>query len=417
MIKELRFKNWKSFTEGQLYIDPLTILIGTNASGKSNILDALLFLQKITNGKQINEAIGGDIDSKGIRGGHKWIITHGFTETELTVVIQSDADEQLDYRYSIVIGWIEEGKMEVKSEMLTRISSSAKGKKITEKRMFYTAGDNLTQPAITTYFHTSNQGRGNRIDLRRTNSVLSQSKSLPLHKEVQQSIEETSLQLSRIFVLDPIPANMRGYTKFSDRLQSDASNIAGVLAALNNGTKQEIENTLTQYLKRLPEKEINHVWAEPVGLLKTDAMLYCKEQWFENELLIVDAGGMSDGTLRFLAIMTAMLTMPQHSLLVIEEIDNGFHPSRAKLLVQFLKEEGNRRSIDVLCTTHNPAFLDALGKEMIPVISIVYRISQTGTSQIKLLEDIVQLPKLMSRGSVGNLTTSGILEEVLSIKI
>lgn len=40
MIKELNLKNWKSFKDSTLYIDPLTILIGTNASGKSNLLDA-----------------------------------------------------------------------------------------------------------------------------------------------------------------------------------------------------------------------------------------------------------------------------------------------------------------------------------------------------------------------------------------
>jgi len=37
MIKELKLKNWKSFEDGTLYIDPLTILIGTNASEKSKL--------------------------------------------------------------------------------------------------------------------------------------------------------------------------------------------------------------------------------------------------------------------------------------------------------------------------------------------------------------------------------------------
>ncbi|OWY25342.1 ATPase [Sphingobacteriales bacterium UPWRP_1] len=414
MIKELHLKNWKSFTEGQLYIDPITILIGANASGKSNILDALLFLQKIADGKQISAAIDGDADNKGIRGGHEWAITHGFTEADLTVVIQSDIDEDIDYRYNIIIGLMGEGKIEVKSESLTRIAASTKGGKKTEKKMFTTSGNDLNLPGISAYFYTSTQGRGKRIDLRRTYSVLSQSRSLPLLKEVQQSIDETAQQLSRIFVLDPIPSHMRGFAKFSDRLQPDASNLAGVLASLNNGSKQQTENILTEYLKKLPEIEIINVWAEPVGLLKSDAMLYCKENWFNREVLTVDARGMSDGTLRFLAIMTAMLTLPPKSLLVIEEIDSGFHPSRAKLLVQFLKEVGKSSNIDVLCTTHNPAFLDALGNEMIVFISAVYRHKETGASRIKLLEDLAQLPKLMARGTMGKLTASGILEEVLS---
>ena len=46
MIKEFRFQNWKSFGESVLYIDPLTFVIGTNASGKSNILDAISFLSR-----------------------------------------------------------------------------------------------------------------------------------------------------------------------------------------------------------------------------------------------------------------------------------------------------------------------------------------------------------------------------------
>lgn len=44
MIKEIHLQNWKSFEKSTLYIDPLTFIIGTNASGKSNILDALYFL-------------------------------------------------------------------------------------------------------------------------------------------------------------------------------------------------------------------------------------------------------------------------------------------------------------------------------------------------------------------------------------
>jgi len=39
MIKEIRFMNWKSFSDAKVYIDPLNVLIGTNASGKSNIID------------------------------------------------------------------------------------------------------------------------------------------------------------------------------------------------------------------------------------------------------------------------------------------------------------------------------------------------------------------------------------------
>ena len=87
----------------------------------------------------------------------------------------------------------------------------------------------------------------------------------------------------------------------------------------------------------------------------------------------VDARGMSDGTLRFIAIVVALLTAAPHSLLLIEEVDNGLHPSRAKELVDMLKELSRKRQVDVLCTTHNPVLLDELGNKMIPFVSYVTR--------------------------------------------
>ncbi|WP_256834791.1 AAA family ATPase [Parageobacillus thermoglucosidasius] len=51
MLKEVHYKNWKSFSNATLYIDPLTVLIGTNASGKSNALDSIAFLSRVVQEK------------------------------------------------------------------------------------------------------------------------------------------------------------------------------------------------------------------------------------------------------------------------------------------------------------------------------------------------------------------------------
>jgi len=47
MLKEIHFKNWKSFKSATLYIDQITVLIGANASGKSNLVEGLEFLRTI----------------------------------------------------------------------------------------------------------------------------------------------------------------------------------------------------------------------------------------------------------------------------------------------------------------------------------------------------------------------------------
>jgi len=54
MLKKLRLKNFKNFKDAQLILGDLTLLVGANASGKSNLRDALRFLHGIARqGKRI----------------------------------------------------------------------------------------------------------------------------------------------------------------------------------------------------------------------------------------------------------------------------------------------------------------------------------------------------------------------------
>ena len=143
-------------------------------------------------------------------------------------------------------------------------------------------------------------------------------------------------------------------------------------------------------------------------------MLYCDEKWTNSdENFTVDARGMSDGSLRFLAILVALLTRPKGSLLIIEEVDNGLYPSRALLLLSMLREVGDKQKVDVMVTTHNPALLDAMGTEMIPFITVAHRDISTGDSKLTLLEDIKQLPKLLAQGTIGRLSSKGLIEDSL----
>ena len=208
---------------------------------------------------------------------------------------------------------------------------------------------------------------------------------------------------------------MRDYSHLSDSLENDASNIAGVIAALPDEQKATVESTLSEYIKDLPEGDIQKVWSEKVGRLGIDAMLYCQEKWKPGENTNpIDARTMSDGTLRFLAIITALLIRPEGSQIVIEEIDNGLHPSRAELLVKILREIGSKRKIDILLTTHNPALLNALGPEIVPFVVVAHRDSETGESKLTLLEDIDNFPKLFASYSLGDMATKGAIERSLS---
>lgn len=402
MIKSLTLKNWKSYEESKLFIDPLTIVIGTNSSGKSNAIDALIFLSRIAGGAGIFQAISGDVTLSSLRGGIDWVCKKNTNSFTLDVVMEYKG---ADYEYSITIH-VGTAKALVSEEKLTQCENS--------QRLFYTNLQDDELLNIPTYFSTGKQGKGQKFELSRDSSILYQSKALSLKKKETVDITTNlSKQLSGIFVLDPIPNHMRDYSPLAEKLSTDGSNIAGVLAALNDKKREEIQEKLTAYLKKIPEKDIEYVWAERIGKFNTDAMLYCREAWHGEEDGTVDARGMSDGTLRFLAIVAAMLTNEPNKLIVIEEVDNGLHPSRAKILIHMLKELGKERNIDVLITTHNPALLDAAGTSMIPFITVAHR-DKKGQSQLTLLEDIQDLPKMISMGNIGELATNGKIESALA---
>lgn len=412
MLKEIKLVGWKSFSESTLYIDPLTIIIGANASGKSNTLDALLFLQRVAFGVGIFQAINGDVNLGPIRGGIEWICHKPTKSFSLIATLESENPNQ-DYRYHLEVQ-VNGVKAEVILEELVLLKYGARSNsKPKESRLFYTQEQEASPPGIPAYFSTGSQGRGKRIDANRSHIVLLQAEAYTLRKEVQEGVRQVLTQLQRIFVFDPVPSHMRDYTPFSEKLQADGSNIAGVLAAFDETRKAEVERTLTQYLRALPERDIQRVWTEPVGKFQTDAMLYCEEGWAGNVSHTVDARGMSDGTLRYLAIVTAMLTRAPGSLLVVEEVDNGLHPSRAHVLVEMLRTLGKSRGIDVIVTTHNPALLDAAGARMVPFITVAHRDAMTGCSVLTQLEHIQQLPKLMAGGSLGRLSTEGRIEAAL----
>lgn len=412
MLKKLILENWKSFRYAEFPIDPLTVLIGTNASGKSNLIDALELLKRIVFGKEIRSALAGDPAFPGIRGGVEWASLKPESHFTLKVVVEGE-DDETDYLYSITVQT--KPLVQLANESLIRQVYSPDSNQILNQTSLFQISYPRTQDKDI-HIKLLDQEQFLLINFwKDSNSILSRLRVINYNNaDIKNIIGKVCTIIENIFIFNPIPGRMRNYSPLSDRIESDGSNIAGVLAALPKEQKEEFDSTVSAYLKYLPERDIQEVWAEPVGKFGTDAMLYCKEEWKPGKTTEIDARGMSDGTLHFLAIITALITRPEGSQLVIEDVDNGLHPSRLHLLVNMLKEIGEKRNIDILVTTHNPALLDALGPEMIPFVVVAHRDSETGESTLTLLETIDNLPKLIASGSLGNLVTKGAIERNIS---
>jgi len=414
MIKSIQLHNWKSFRNATLYFDPLTVLIGTNASGKSNALDAIDFLARMGQGKDLAACLKSESNGDSFRGGVDWVATKGEDTFTITIVIEGPVENE-EYEYTLQIS--PSPKPLVTSERLVRHKRRPRSKtNFKPLQIFWTDPCHPDDAAITARLY--NEKGGTPRQMQRGIPILSQLQvgaAIINRQEILTALKAVWEALNRLFLLNPIPSHMRNYCQKAERLHHDGSNLAGVIAALPEDRKSEIEATILRYVSELPEKDITSLKAELFGPFESDAMLICHEQWSKGEPpLKVDARAMSDGTLRFVAILTALLTLPEKTQLVIEEIDNGLHPSRSHLLLRMLKEIGFTRSVDIVATTHNPALLDALGPEMVPFVVVAHRDPDSGDSKLTLLEDVANLPKLMAQGRLGTVTTSGALERSLN---
>lgn len=390
MITEITLKDWKSFGESTLLIDQITFLIGTNASGKSNIIDALRFLSLLSTGERLSEVC------KKIRGGLDQLIRRGCTSSTIEVGFKSGKSA---YKYCLTFS-VDKADAEVVYESF---AEKAGGDWRYLYRTEYSFKENGTEGLVVA-FQKDKSGETKRLRLPNYKTVLTQVSNLYVIKDIRDSVDMAIHNFSSIYILEPNPANMRGSVQLSEILKPDGSNVAGVIAALPEEQARGFAVQLTKYVSKLPEREIRRVWAEKIGRFFDLAMLYCEETWEESEKgLEMDARSMSDGTLRFIAIIVALLTRPEDSLIVIEEIDNGLHPSRAGELIAAITEIATERDFDVLCTTHNPVMIDALVSEILNSVSCVNREGKYGTSHVFRMTERPEFLKELSWYTPGNM--------------
>ncbi|MBI1928860.1 ATP-binding protein, partial [Candidatus Poribacteria bacterium] len=293
--------NWKSFRHAVLPIDPLTVLIGTNASGKTNAVEGLDFLRWAALPNELDS--GFRAQSGDIRGEIRSAARKPETCFTLEALVQGKYSENTDYLYSITVNTASDNPLH--SEKLTQIRYHPQTKAAPERIDLYKTDEPKADSQFISVTIYDKRG-GVKQKYRRRMSILTQmglsaieeyealrnrpsslpEGSLKYEEEELYQVEaeelivpttEISEALQNIFILRPNPDSMRRYSRLARYLASNASNIAGVLAELPEPRKKEVEDTLSKYLGQLPEGDLRRVWAEPVGRLNKDAMLYCEE--------------------------------------------------------------------------------------------------------------------------------------------
>jgi SMC domain protein len=134
--------------------------------------------------------------------------------------------------------------------------------------------------------------------------------------------------------------------------------------------------------------------------------------------VLIPASTMSDGTLRYLAILATLLisqesdSHPQKGrVIVVEEIENGLFPDQASRILYLLREEAANQNITLITTTHSPALLDAVSPEDHEGIVVVRRDEDSRSRLTPLIEhenylQLVQAGRLGQEVARGSLTVT-----------
>ena len=128
---------------------------------------------------------------------------------------------------------------------------------------------------------------------------------------------------------------------------------------------------------------------------------------------MLDARLLSDGTLRTLAVLTAIETSEPGSRVVVEEFDNGLHPSRVAMMLAAIIEVATRRTLNVLVTTHSPTALDSLGPDQLPNVQVCHWNAARHAAKLTPLSELPRVDELLERGRLGDLVTRRVLESYL----
>ncbi|MCI3945777.1 ATPase [Pseudomonas syringae] len=409
MLISIELKNFKSYERASLPLAAMTFLIGANASGKSNVLEAIRLLNWLAKGSRLEDITrsiqSGDAVVRGqandlLRdplasfslGGRFEGAPKGWGHFEISIGLVADqlvvtAESVVKQGEAVPLYQIDGPANSHTDEVRVAYNNFKRGKNKPHIPC-------SNRQAIFYQLETPGRFESGHHDSQRV---------IPA---VTKAIRET---LRNVVFLDPRPALMRDYAYVKDDLiKEDGSNLSAVLYGISRVPEQKAR--LLAFIKSLPEQDITDI--EFIKTDRNDVMVRLVES-FGQKSRTVDAPLLSDGTLRVLAIGATLLTAPEGALVVIEEIDNGVHPSRAETLVKQLRTTAADRKLRVLLTSHNPALMDALPDNALADVVACYRDPDQGDSRLVRLGDLDRYPELVAQGPLGQLMTRRVLDRFL----
>ena len=396
-IRTLRLKNFLSYgSEGEeIELQPLNVLIGPNASGKSNLIDAVGILQSTPNDINTPFRQGGGIGEWLWKGDEKNSNNIPTATIEATVDYPEQTIPLLYQIYFTMVGQ----KLEIVGEYVENELELDPNYEDVYFFYRYENGNpvlnirNVSEEGTGTYANRSPRHL-RRGEINPSQSVLSQKQDKDFYPELAYLNNEFSnIRIYREWNLGrytpprkPQPSDLP-----NDFLEEDASNLAHVLLDLDF---QGIKPLLIEQLQKFYEAVGDIITKIEGSTIQT----FIRDKKFNRP---IPATRLSDGTLRYLCLLTLLCHPSPPPLICIEEPELGLHPDILSTVAELLIAASQRTQIIV--TTHSDALVSGLSE--VPESVLVCEQNNTG-SHLRRLEP-QQLKNWLEKYTLGDLWRMG----------
>ena len=397
MLKKIRLTDFKSFVDEEVELSPLTLLVGANASGKSNFLDAIRFLQGLSLDLTLSEVLDGEEKT----GSDRWTGIRGRRE---------EAARFGSSNFAIESAW---SLPHLQEQIQHQIACDVHPVPVVTRESFHW-GDREKVFASSFRGRPEIRHQTKKGQLRRSyffspwKSRLGDPKTRLTLGDLEgfEVLEKLQEVFSSIRAVEIKPPQMRDYGRRGAPLGNDGKNFSGVLASLSED--EQMKHSFVVWLREICSPEIEDLDFAEIKELG-DVMAIFVEKGGAR----ISARSISDGTLHFLGTLLALQTAEPGEILLIEELEDGLHPTRIHFLLELLESAVRQRGIQVIATTHSPVVLQWLAPERLREVIVFGRVPDHKGTIMRRLGDLPHFEEVIQREGIDELFSTGWLEMAL----
>ncbi len=353
MLTRIEIDGFKTFKDFALDVPPFLVVLGQNAAGKSNLFDAIAFLSRLAQGATAMQAVRearGDLtellhrDSTGRR------VDQMRFAVELAL-----ADPDAHVRYELELGLETEDPADPQGTASLVVRDERLRSRPDGSRHGGNWEDAGYEPMPEFNLHAPLAPYPAELILRQGEFSVEEFSSERLRRGLLED-----LAAWRVLALEPSALRQPDSYDDDDMLAPSGAHLPNTLARMSRRTRTEDR----------PEGVLNDVKNDLATVIPevVDLRVIDVKELRTRTLAVTTKGEgeftaptVSDGTLRALALVTAVNDPDDRGLLCVEEPENGVFPQRLDRLMDLLRGAVDaRRARQVIVSSHSPAVLNAM---------------------------------------------------------